>query len=546
MTSAHEAPMSADQSPRELVPAIGYIRVSQAREEMISPDLQKTAITRGARLAGRTVTTWITDLDMTGRNFDRDIQKAIRQVETGPEKEIWVYRLDRWGRKADGSLQHEERLNRAGGVLVSTQEPFDGKTAIGRYTRTNQFALAQMQSDIIGENWAAVHQHRVQNGLPASGAPRFGYKLLGRVPDEEHRGRTRRVKGEDERYAPAEECGAEALGQAYRSYLAGAGFHVIANDLNAAGWRTVTGRRWRSQGIRDVLDSGFGAGLIMTHDPECTCKRKAKCRRRVWLPGAHPPVIGPEEWEAYRGRRKLTKSLPPRSRSPRYALTGLARCGHCRSAMAVSGYGQGGAPVYVCTRQRSYRDCPGHPSVTEPRLNSEVREQVGGWAADVDAAAEREAARLTLRTGAEDEVTRLESLLAEHDRGLVKLAISRAKDTLLGDEAWAAAAKEARAERDQVAAELEEAQGSVARAPSADLRPVMAGLAESWDTYPAQALNTILRAVVRRVTVYRDGERQRNERGHWEPALLRIEVLPVWEPDLWEGKMPRVGRTAKI
>lgn len=531
--------------PAEPVPVVGYVRVSKAREEMISPELQEAEITRGTRLAGRTVTRWIRDLDVTGRNFDRDVQKAIRLVEEGPEREIWVYRLDRWGRQTNGALHHEERLGNAGGVLVSTQEPSAGDTAFGNYIRTNQFALAQMQSDIIGENWNAVHRYRTGNGLPASGGPRFGYALLGRVPDEDHKHRTRHVKGEEERYAPAEDRGSEALARAYRSYLAGKGFHVIANELNAAGWQTTARRPWRSQGVRDVLDSGFGAGLLMVHDPACDCRRKAKakCPRRAWLPGAHPPVITPREWEAYRGRRKLTAALPPRARSASYPLSGLARCGHCRSAMAVSGFGAGGAPVFVCTRYRSYKDCPGHPVVTVPRLDAAVRERAAAWAADVDAAAEREAARVKMRAGAEGEITRLEKLLAGREQMLVDLAVRRVTDTLLGDDAWAAAAAQARERRDEAAASLEAARERAARVPSPGLQPVMAGLMESWDILPAQALNGILRSLVRRVAVYRAGERRRNEKGHWEPAPVKVEVQPVWEQDPWEGEMPHVGRT---
>jgi site-specific DNA recombinase len=532
--------------PGELVPAIGYIRVSMEREEMISPQTQRAAIEAYAARMGYVIIDWVEELDVTGRNFNRKITAVVDRVKEGEARAIIVWKFSRFGRTRKKREFFLAEIDEAGGHLLSATEDVDAATATGKFQRGMLLEMAAYESDRIGETWAETHAWRLRQGLPASGGPRFGYALLGRVRDEEHRGRTRHVKGEEERYSPDEELGAEALAQSYRSYVAGTGFHVIANELNASGWRTVTGRRWRSQGIRDVLDAGFGAGLLMVHDPQCRCKRKAKCPRRVWLPGAQPPVIGPDEWEAYQDRRKLTRALPPRARSPRYALTGLARCGHCRSAMAVSGYGEGGDPVRVCVRQRSYRDCPGHPSVTEPRLMEAVREQVAQWAADVDAAAEREAARLTLRAGAEDEVTRLETLLAEHDRDLVKLAMNRVKDTLLGDDAWAAAAREARAQRDQVEADLEAARGRVTGTPSADLHPVMAGLAESWDAYPAEALNAILRALVRRVTVYRDGERRRNERGHWEPPPLKIEVLPVWEQDPWEGAMPRVGRTAMV
>jgi DNA invertase Pin-like site-specific DNA recombinase len=536
----------ADRTLAGPVPAIGYIRVSWAREDMIAPETQQAAIEACAARKGYHLIDWVRDLDMTGRNFKREITSVISRVKDGEAVAVLAWKYSRFGRDRFGNAVNIAGLEAAGGQLVSATEDVDVATATGRFQRGVLLEVAAFESDRAGETWAETHAWRLRHGLPASGGPRFGYALLGRVPDEDHRGRTRHVKGQEERYAPEEGKGAQALAGAYRSYLAGQGFHVIAGALNAAGWRTAAGRPWRSQGIRDVLDSGFGAGLLMVHDPSCACKRKAKCRERTWLPGAHPPVLKPGEWEAYRARRDFTRELPPRSRSAVYAPSGLARCGHCRSAMAVSGFGEGGEPVFVCTRQRSYKDCPGRPAVTVPRVCAALREQVAEWAADVDAARDRAAAGRTLRAGADGEIGRLEGLLAEHEKVLVNLAVRRATDTLLGDEAWAAAASQARARRDEVAAGLKAARARAARIPSAGLQSAMTGLMQSWDAMPPEALNAVLRALVRRVAVYRDGERRRNEKGHWEPVPVRFEVLPVWEADPWEGDMPHAGRTATV
>jgi hypothetical protein len=34
--------------------------------------------------------------------------------------------------------------------------------------------------------------------------------------------------------------------------------------------------------------------------------------------------------------------------------------------------------------------------------------------------------------------------------------------------------------------------------------------------------------------------------GRWIPAENRFEVLPVWEEDPWEGKMPRRGQRCQL
>src|ERR1017187_4799198 len=142
--------------PAAPVDAIGYVRVSLAREDMISPDIQKAAQIDWARRNGRRIVRWIVDLDATGRNLKRKIMQGVAAIEAGEAAEISVYRYDRWGRNAADSLANAARVEIAAANVVSVPEPLDPETSIGRYNRTNSFALAEMQSDIIGDNWKAA------------------------------------------------------------------------------------------------------------------------------------------------------------------------------------------------------------------------------------------------------------------------------------------------------------------------------------------------------------------------------------------------------
>ncbi|MEU3218613.1 recombinase family protein [Streptomyces sp. NPDC006971] len=78
-------PRPRPQPPADdgLTPYIGYVRVSTWKEEKISPELQREAITRWARDVGARIIDWVEDLDESGRHFRRKITRCglpMRQV----------------------------------------------------------------------------------------------------------------------------------------------------------------------------------------------------------------------------------------------------------------------------------------------------------------------------------------------------------------------------------------------------------------------------------------------------------------------------------
>jgi DNA invertase Pin-like site-specific DNA recombinase len=524
--------MSAPSGPHDApVPVIGYVRVSMKREEMISPQTQKAAIRAAARRRGRKVIDWIEDLDKTGRNFKRRIMEAIGRVEAGDVREIIVWKYSRFGRDRVGVAVNLARLEKAGGQLTSATEDVDARTATGKFTRGMLFEVAAFESDRAGETWHEAYLHRVAAGLPPLGRPRFGYRRLGRVRDEEDPHRTRRDKAdpEDERYVPDPDLGPVLAGM-YRACTAGDGGKVIAGRLNRQAIPNAYDRPWSGRTVLDVLDSGFGAGYLRLHNPSCPCGNGTRCKERVFARGRHEPVIEEEEWQAYLRRRAPAAAIPPRHRNPAYPVSGLVQCGHCRGAIVTSGARTHGDPRWVCSRQRHYGDCPGAPAVQLSALLDAVRAELAKYAADIDArAAVAKARRSTART-ARGEAGRLGRELAETDRKLTNLAMARAAAPpgQLPDSAWEDAAATLSAGRAELSERLAAASRQ-ASAVSADPQPVITGILSRWDTLPAAALNQMLRTVIRHVTVWRTGPPARDARGHFLPSPVRIRVIPVWE-----------------
>ncbi|MEU8268006.1 recombinase family protein [Sphaerisporangium sp. NPDC049002] len=115
----------------------------------------------------------IIELDVTGRNFNRDIQFAIDAIENRLAHAIIVFNFSRFGRDREGNPVHVARIERAGGELLSATEDVDARTSSGRLARGIHFEFAAYYSDLVGEAWGDAYRNRVARGLPPFwGVPR--------------------------------------------------------------------------------------------------------------------------------------------------------------------------------------------------------------------------------------------------------------------------------------------------------------------------------------------------------------------------------------
>lgn len=524
--------MAADTRTREtaqditpqaaLIPAIGYIRVSMWREEAISPEIQKAAIKTWAARRKRRIVDWIEDLDKTGRNFNRRVMEAIARIESGEAREIAVWKYSRFGRSRHGCAVNLARIEAAGGQLESATEEVDARTATGKLQRGMLMEFNAYQSDALGESWQDAKAHRHAAGLPGSARPRFGYVRKGRVPDPENPRRTRRDMSDPlgERYEPDPRTG-PVLREMYLTYTAGDTPAVIATRLNDAGIRNTRGTRWAAYLVRRTLDSGFGAGYLILRNPECGCGKGRRCQHVIRIAGAHKPVITEPEWQAYLRKRAAASSEPPRTRAPRYALTGLLVCGHC-GAKGVLKASHGTRRTLVrCSRWDRYKDCPSR-GASVPYDGALAA--VIGWLEDEDirlAGDQGVAAAQSAITSARARAGQLQAELAKADRSLARLLARQAREEDVPADAWAGAKEDLLAERRQAAEALSREQQRAEGTPP-DVRPVILTLLETWELSPAARLRELLAGLISAVVVWREDGK---------PAC---RVFPVWEPP-WEG-----------
>jgi DNA invertase Pin-like site-specific DNA recombinase len=289
------------------------------------------------------------------------------------------------------------------------------------------------------EGWRKALARRQEKGLTTNGGPRFGY-----------------TKDEDKRYVPDPDTG-PVLRALYLRYAAGAGFQGLCKWLNDTGVVTTRGNTWGTHSLIRALDSGFGAGLLIS----------GKGKAITYSPGVHDGVITGEEWEAYLRARKGRATLPPKRKNPAWYLSGLVRCGldGCGAPMLVNSYTDVKSQA-ICSAYKNRRTCAG-VWVNRVAVEGAVAMWLGGVMDDLDAMAPT---RDRERSAAQSTVDRLDADLTACQTALGRLAAALARD-LMTEEEYRAARDELLGEQAGLEQRL-----AAARDELAALSPVDAGL----------------------------------------------------------------------
>ena len=467
----------------------GYVRVSRvggrSGESFISPDEQRREIESWASRHGHEVVACHEDLDQSGGTIQRPgFQAAIARIEAGHTEGLIVPRLDRFGRSTPRIYEALERIQRAGGVVVSAAEDFDLSTAGGR-AHFNMLALmAQYTRDAATEMWDVSNANAIRRGIHFTNSVPLGY-----------------MRGDDRRLYP-DPVTAPLVAEAFRRRAMRESWRRIADWLNEVSPRP-DGRSWSPRNVAVMVQRRTYLGEAFHGEHR--------------NPDAHAALVTPDEYAA----ANAVRGGPGPIHEDGALLAGLIRCAGCRYAMrrTFTTYRDGRrVQLYSCQVKHTGGKCPAPANVMahmiEPLVVATFIVGTGpatswhGKAADDDAL---EAAR---RQEAHAEARR-DSFLGSFD----ELAQRLGYDAVMAEaERRAQAVEEARAEREQAE-----------RARHIDTRRSYV-LAEEWPSWDKARQADMLRTVLDAVYV-RKGR---------EPIEDRALIL-------WEGEdrfeKPRRGTT---
>lgn len=145
-----------------------YVRVSKARDDMISPELQVGhALTLARSENIDVIADPIMDLGESGRGFEERRIEEIKQMARDKQFDVlilWIW--SRFGRNLRESLQHLDTLMDYGVEVRAAKEDFDGKTTIGRFAIAQMLNIAELESNQKADSWRDIFERRRNKGLP--------------------------------------------------------------------------------------------------------------------------------------------------------------------------------------------------------------------------------------------------------------------------------------------------------------------------------------------------------------------------------------------
>lgn len=364
----------------------------------------------------------------------------------------------------------------ATGALVATVSgaDFDLSTSDGRAMARVVGAFSRKESEDKSRRLKAKHLQLAEAGRMNGGGRAFGF-------NEDRR----TVRGDEADYVR------EAAGRV----LAGETLRGVCRDWNTRGVATVTGKPWTTTVLRRILTAGRTCGWREHHGDLVAAGDWTAILDRATVDRLRRILLDPH-------RRTST------ARSPRYLLSGVARCGRCGGKM-VGRPREDKTPRYVCPTGPGFTGC-GKTFVLAGPLDELVAEMVfeAVDGPEFDAALRALAAESAGHDPADD--------LGDVENRLEELAAMWAAGEI-GRPEWMAARKPLEARAEAARRQLAHQTGTGALD---GFHGQPGALRDAWGTLPVERRRAIVASVLEAVTVG-PGRRGYNR---FDPARF----TPIW------------------
>lgn len=351
-----------EQSPPER--AAGYVRVSTRKQaaEGLSLGEQERRLRAYVEAEGWDLCEVYADAE-SGRTVDRPgLTRMLEAAEAGAFDVLVIPKIDRFGRNFRESVELKGRLEDAGVRLLAMDLRMDFSTGTGPLIWSTMTAVAQLESENIGQRVAYVAEARARSGkLPGGRRKLYGYVRAGGdvVIDQAEALLVRRV---------------------FEQAAAGMAIREITYRLNDDHLLTSEGCEWSRQNVRRLLMHPEYRGAV-------AYKGAVVCEQ-----GEQEPIVSRELWNEAQQALNARKALPARGggRRPkgRHLLAGLLKCGICGQTLRVRTY-EGGRGSYACERGKDHRRrCQGHGPYPQDVIDGRVLDYFNRVGLDMEATRE--------------------------------------------------------------------------------------------------------------------------------------------------------------
>jgi DNA invertase Pin-like site-specific DNA recombinase len=285
-----------------------YARVSSTRQKNnTSIETQLTDCRAHAERLGWVVVGEYCDVAQSGRKDERPALEQLKADVTARRIDaVLVYKLDRLSRRTAAALDLIDRHFKHV-LFESATESLDRYTSGGKFSIAIAAAVAQLQSDQLGERIRRARRYRAEQGRWSGGNPPFGYRIADGGALE-----------------PTDDAPTVRL--IYDLYATGRyGTRALADELNRRGLTMrdpASGARYPfgMSTVRVILAAPAYAGYISSGDN--------------LFPGLHEPLVDQEIWDAAQAIRVSHDRGGSRAVThPTALLSGVVRCACCDGRM---------------------------------------------------------------------------------------------------------------------------------------------------------------------------------------------------------------------
>ncbi len=306
-----------------------YARYSSDRQNEQSITGQVDECTKWAKANDISITQIYRDEALTGKTDRRpDFQRMVRDAKNGKFDYAIVYKLDRFARNRYDSAVYKAQLKKYGVKVLSAMENIaDGPEGI--ILEGMLESMAEYYSANLAQNVMRGMQQKAELGKYMGGTVPLGYKI-----------------DADKNYV-LDENGAVIVRRIYEMYSNGHTIKEICQELNAAGYKSATGRSFNYNSLHRILTNPKYIGRYEYFD--------------VVLDGAVPRIIDDDVFNKVQRRVQHNKHNPASAKNKvGFHLTGKLFCGKCGSSMiGDSGTSHTGTShfYYTCLEKKRKRGC---------------------------------------------------------------------------------------------------------------------------------------------------------------------------------------------
>lgn len=447
-----------------------------------------------------------------------EMTRMLAAVEQGEYDAVLCMDIDRLGR-GDGTDQAVilKTMKYSETIIITPYKTYDARQEMDEeFLEYAQFMARGEYKRIKRRMWAGRIASAKEGKWQSPKAP-FGYR------------RIRIEKGKGWTLAPDPDE-AKAVQKVFEWYGSGdAGKNIIANRLNAMGFRTLSGREFSPSTIRNILSNPVYVGKVRWNyrRKHVDIRDGAEVHSRPLsdecfiADGIHPPIISMELWESVQYRLAGNGESRNKAGTPmRNPLAGLMVCGECGKAMVYTPeYRRKVTATYRCSSRGCKTSGIDVECVYTTLLNC-LRE----W---VDIAAQSKNAQKNKNDNSEQikaansnlaqlkgQLSRLQDLL---ETGVYSVETYLERSKIINDRISAIKEELSRLSRSGA----DDANASIIRN-----APQIENLLSMWQTSTPQQLNDMLKSVIKKIVYHKT---VRCSRSDTPSNFLTLEVFPKIE-----------------